>query len=438
MSGPDTTNYLSVGTTGTETIAFNGMQNAFGLYWGSVNLRNTIEFFDGATLVASYSGADLSPRVGNYYVQFYALSPFDKVVIQSDQAFEIDNISAGFIPPSNRQPIEPLKGTLTATDADVGDFLTATVAGPATVEYNGSMTLPDHVDVSSLIAASAISFDTVTTTGGPDILHWVYNPGSAVDFLKSGDTLTITYVAQVNDGAGNVGSQPLTIIIIGDGGTLSIASGAALELGNFVGAGQTVTFQGSTGVLVIENASNFTGVISGFTGNGTLAGSDQIDLKNIDFNSGSFSSSFANNTLSLSDGTHSASFRFNGSYSSANFSLVSDGHGGTIVYDPPVPNLDAALGSGTKANNATVATVPNGSLESNDNNKAFTFNFASADGAVPHINSAFDNLPLGFPVFPIAPVADTAYVDGHEGTYDPIGLAGILSAKLSSLHFHLA
>jgi len=437
-NGPDTTNYLSVGTTGIETIDFNTMQNAFGLYWGSVNPQNTIEFFNGTTLVAAYSGADLSPRVGNYYVQFFDLSPFDKVVIHSNQAFEIDNVSAGFASPGNAQPIEPLKGTLTATDADVGDTMTASVTGPATIEYNGSTTLPDNVDISKMIAASAISFSSVTTTGGAELLNWVYNPGSAVDFLKSGDVLTITYNAQVNDGAGNVGSQPLTITIIGDSGSVTIANGAVMELGDFIGVGEAITFQGSTGVLVIDNVLHLSGTISGFTGNGTLADSDQLDLKNIDFNSMSFLSSFANNTLSLTDGTHSTSLHFNGSYSSANFSFASDGQGGTIIYDPPAASVNAAAALGTKATNATVAF----SNEDTENNAAFKFSFGAGNDSVNHDESAIDGLQFGFRALPPAEVGSLD-MEVHETatTPDPhnaIELAGILAAKLGWLHFHIA
>ncbi len=56
----DTTNYLNINAGETETIAFATEKNAFGLYWGSVNSFNTIEFYNGTTLVASYTGADIS------------------------------------------------------------------------------------------------------------------------------------------------------------------------------------------------------------------------------------------------------------------------------------------------------------------------------------------------------------------------------------------
>ena len=76
--------------------------------------------------------------------------------------------------------------------------------------------LPANVDFSALKAASAITFDSVQTNGGTNVLHWTYDPNNPdLDFLKSGDTLTITFKAQVDDGHGCVGNQALTITIGG-------------------------------------------------------------------------------------------------------------------------------------------------------------------------------------------------------------------------------
>ena len=104
----DTTKYLSIGANATETITFASEKNVFGLYWGSVDSYNTIKFYDGTTLVASYTGADISPLLStgnqgsfasNGYVEFQGLHSFNKVVLGStSNAFEIDNISAGSVP----------------------------------------------------------------------------------------------------------------------------------------------------------------------------------------------------------------------------------------------------------------------------------------------------------------------------------------------------
>ena len=72
------------------------------------------------------------------------------------------------------------------------------------------------VDVSALIASGAISFDPATSNGGQQTINWHYDPAAAdLDWLRAGDTLTLTYVAQVNDGHGNVGAQNLVITITG-------------------------------------------------------------------------------------------------------------------------------------------------------------------------------------------------------------------------------
>jgi fibronectin-binding autotransporter adhesin len=245
---PDATNYLSVGAGGTETITFDDEQNAFGLYWGSVDSYNTISFYHGATLVASYTGADVTPLFptgnqgsfsSNGYVEFAGLASFDKVVLtSSSNAFEIDNISAGSLPVPHVELAAPITGTLTVSDADIGDTLTASVIGNAVLKYNGLTTIPGNVDISKLVASNAIKFDSVKSDGGSDVLHWTYDPTNPnLDFLKSGDTLTITYAAQVSDGHGNIGSQPLTVTIAG---TTTSANPSQSEVLN--GTSQNDTF----------------------------------------------------------------------------------------------------------------------------------------------------------------------------------------------------
>ncbi len=88
-------------------------------------------------------------------------------------------------------------------------------------------------------------------------------------------------------------------------------------------------------MLKLDNPSTFSGTIFNFTGDGTLSGSDQIDLKGMNFNS--VHDTYSNGVLTVTDGTHTDVLDFNGSYTLASFKFASDGSGGTIVYDPPVP-----------------------------------------------------------------------------------------------------
>ena len=112
----------------------------------------------------------------------------------------------------------------------------------------------------------------------------------------------------------------------------TIGAGATLELGTADSA--SITFNNSTGMLKLDSLTAFTGVIDNFTGNGSLSGSDQIDLKGINFNS--VHDSYSNGILTVTDGTDTTTLDFNGTYVLANFKFASDGGGGTIVYDPPV------------------------------------------------------------------------------------------------------
>ncbi len=116
-------------------------------------------------------------------------------------------------------------------------------------------------------------------------------------------------------------------------GAATIGAGATLELGTADSA--SITFSSSTGMLKLDSLTAFTGVIDNFTGNGSLSGSDQIDLKGINFNS--VHDSYSNGILTVTDGTNTTTLDFNGTYVLANFDFASDGSGGTIVYDPPVP-----------------------------------------------------------------------------------------------------
>ncbi|MCO6407388.1 VCBS domain-containing protein, partial [Hoeflea alexandrii] len=119
---------------------------------------------------------------------------------------------------SSTQDIPATVGTITITDQDLGDTLTVTVTGDATANYNGTGTVPaeDSVDVAALIAEGAISFDALISDGETQTINWTWDPAAAdLDWLREGENLVLTYVAQVDDGQGNVGAQNLVITITG-------------------------------------------------------------------------------------------------------------------------------------------------------------------------------------------------------------------------------
>ncbi|MEH2302319.1 MAG: PEP-CTERM sorting domain-containing protein [Nostoc sp.] len=108
----DPTSYLTIspvssnvpGNTGSVTINFMQALDYFGLYWGSVDPYNSIAFFNGSTLLDTFTGNNIvNPSNGNQtspqqnvFVNFFADpgQTFDKIVLSStDIAFESDNHS---------------------------------------------------------------------------------------------------------------------------------------------------------------------------------------------------------------------------------------------------------------------------------------------------------------------------------------------------------
>ena len=217
-----------------------------------------------------------------------------------------------------------------------------------------------------------------------------------------------------------------------------------------------VNNSGTTGNLVLDQPSSFTGLISGFTGDGTLAGSDQIDLDGINYNSRSFSEHYNSKTdmLSVSDGTHSAVLHLVGTYQAANFSFVSDGNGGTIVYDPPVPGQAAggqavagtvAQDPGPAPGQTIVASAPNQTLTGLAASDNFVFNFANVGhGAVANFHPATETLQFASPIFANAQAAlNATHDDGLGNTvvtldgHDTVTLSGVVKAQLHVTDFHV-
>ncbi len=111
VSIKDESDYVTVpflSAPGAVTVTGLGADyNYFGLWWGSVDDYNTLEFYKGTTLVETIVGLDITnPADGNQsapstnlYVNFYDLDNFDSFRMVSTQyAFEVDNIAVGSAP----------------------------------------------------------------------------------------------------------------------------------------------------------------------------------------------------------------------------------------------------------------------------------------------------------------------------------------------------
>jgi hypothetical protein len=117
------------------------------------------------------------------------------------------------------------------------------------------------------------------------------------------------------------------------GGNFTISGSTELEL--FGASTANATFApGDTGVLWLDASSRFNGVVAG------LALGNSLDLADIAFGSGTSLVYTPNGdntagTLSANDGSHNANIALLGQYMASSFVMASDGHGGTLITDPP-------------------------------------------------------------------------------------------------------
>jgi serralysin len=143
----------------------------------------------------------------------------------------------------------------------------------------------------------------------------------------------------------------------GDGviGIPTTTSPAAIQAA--AAPGQT-TFDGAT--LTLDQPSTFSGQLVGFTGDGTLTGSDQIDLHGLSYNLAHFNFDSSSGKLSASDGSSTASLQFIGHYSQDSFHFADDGSGGTLVIAATAPGQnEGAMEVSNFAAHDTFVFAPN-------------------------------------------------------------------------------
>src|SRR5439155_17092802 len=125
------------------------------------------------------------------------------------------------------------------------------------------------------------------------------------------------------------------------GGKAEISGSSSIEFA--AASDAAVSFDiGATGTLKLDNSGSFTGTVAGF------ALGDAIDLRDIVAGSNetlgyAVNATGSGGTLTVSDGTHTASLALLGQYAAADFVSASDGQGGTLVthFDPNHPVIAA-------------------------------------------------------------------------------------------------
>ncbi len=334
-------------------------------------------------------------------------------------------------------------GSVTATTA----IDATTTTGHVHIENHGTITgdiivgdatFTGHATVDNEAGATWNLVGNSTFAGTSELINHGTIDSNGTSSITTTGVLNFT-----NTGTVNVQSGTLDMAAsVAGPGSFTIGDGAQLEFGTtgtITGvSGQTITFEGHTGTLKIDNAASFHSTIAGLgdDGTATYAGADHIDLVNVAFSSlmaPTFDS--AHDILTVSDGTHTAALQLTGPYSLGNFQFQDDGNGGTVVWDPPAP----------AAGNAFIASGPNATLTGTGGSDNFVFNFAAVGRAiVTNFHADTDLLQLKASSFAtVQALLDATRDDGHGNTvialdaHDSITLAGVTKAQLHQTDFHL-
>jgi serralysin len=340
-------------------------------------------------------------------------------------------------------------GSTSLVEAGTNYFLDNISSGTGPeLKYGGAAVVAGQFGAWTPIGAevTATGYEVAWKVAGAD-QYIVWNTDSSGSYVSnltatvSGTNTTLesleTSFHQDLNGDGVIGiyATPGTALQIGGAlagttGSATIGTGATLELAAADSA--SVTFSSSTGMLKLDHSATFSGLIFNFSGNGSLSGSDQIDLKDINFNL--VHDTYAAGVLTVTDGTNTAELDFNGSYTLANFKFASDGTGGTIVYDPPVPT----------ANPTTVitSTATDAILTGKGGDDNFVLNQHFGQAIITNFSPGTDTIQLDHTDFSTAAGAlAAAHNDGHgnvvlaDAAHDTLLLQNVTVAQLHEHSF---
>ena len=232
-------------------------------------------------------------------------------------------------------PVMDGAGALQATGAVTLNALTiggsAALRVSGTLTQNGTLTLGDGSNrgAQATIAAGGLWQMTgnVVIAAGSGTAALNITGGTLAKVGGTGTSIIAPQIVNATATQGHIKAAVGTLELQGSLNgpiALEVSRNSTLILEKSASAGTAATFAGG-GTIQLNNAPAFSGSIAGFAAGAT------IDLRSIADNGKAPTLSFAAGILSVSDGTHTAHLKMVGSYSSHDFALASDKHGGTAV-----------------------------------------------------------------------------------------------------------
>lgn len=215
-----------------------------------------------------------------------------------------------------------------------GAVVNGGLAGSTAAGATNALTL----NSSGILTGAIQHFDTLLDKGpGTWILDGASTLGSASvqasAGLQIGDashphaSLTLTGGLQ-NFGQVQVdGSLDVQGAVTGTGSLFIV--GAVVELESSVH--QAIQFGGPAGLLELDHSLSFTGTVAGPV---PVMAMDLQDIAYVGPNQAAFKGTATGGTLQVKDGVNTARIAMSGNYLASTWTTASDGHGGTLVYDP--------------------------------------------------------------------------------------------------------
>jgi fibronectin-binding autotransporter adhesin len=372
MGGPDAF-FGSNGTPATLTNINNTISGAGAIADANLTLVNS------GTINANNGAASLTINTGAH-------------TITNSGTLEATS-TGGLVIDSNVSNFRTIQALGTSTTVTIESTISNTATGLVLASGTGAQVRLDGAVISGgtlrTIGTGAV-IETVSSTSNTIAGATIFG-GSLVEatsgtaLIISGGTIGAAAIVETTTSGTAVVSGTLTnsgtLFASGSGSVLKIASGAVIngglvEVGNGIietqgASGANVTFQagGSGGLQLDGLGSAYTGKVTSF-GQGGSDPHQFIDFHGVNFAGESFTYTSANaantsGTLTVSDGTHSASVALIGHYTQADFNA--ENVGGTLAITDPTVTYTGALtiaaGSTVSAATGNViaeSTVTNG------------------------------------------------------------------------------
>jgi autotransporter passenger strand-loop-strand repeat protein len=193
----------------------------------------------------------------------------------------------------------------------------------------------------NIVEAGGSASFTVISSGGIECVSGKTERTAVVsrgqEIVYSGGVASATPIksgglVRINSGgvaAGVTVSSGGTEIVSSGGSTKGTTiSGGLLEVDS--GAVATAIAFSGGGTLQLDDSVHFGGTIGGF------GVSERLDLRDIGFTSGVTTASWLQSgTLIVTSGAKAAHLKLLGTHATSNLRLATDGHGGTLITDPP-------------------------------------------------------------------------------------------------------